>query len=144
MVISLRLEYGSIQYMLLDYISVLPLKSEICHDANFDATGGTRDCHNEPPVPSVTTKLASWWLSDFSVCNHQTFVPSNKVDLDMTQSSSTVWVHIFIKCMNASITQACNYHTINLIHIPHIPIRSTLHYKSAPMNKCQILSYSPL
>ena len=47
-----------------DLLGVLGLSLDIesCHDANFIVTDGTANA-----VPSVTTKLASWRLSVFSV-----------------------------------------------------------------------------
>ena len=38
---------------------VITLNIESCPDANFVVTRGTAGCHNEPPVPPETTKLAS-------------------------------------------------------------------------------------
>ena len=56
------------------------LKTESCHDTNFVVTGGSSCCHYDnllwlplcqPPVSPVTTKLASWQHSVFSLKIHQ-------------------------------------------------------------------------
>ena len=59
---------------------VLVLKAESCHDANFVITGGTAGCHRQPPVPPMSTKLASpsrqllvFNVSYFSVLNLSLF-----------------------------------------------------------------------